>query len=126
LNLGSNFFKEKKTKCQSQINSPWSKTHFLGKKATSLGNNEFPWGRAQVLRGERHFIRGNNVLSPRRRAPSLWNNVLPLRKGLSSLRKKGSFLWEQWIFLGKRPQFLQETYVLNVFCNHNHFMFGFI
>jgi len=50
----------KKTKCQSQTNSPWSKRSLPTKKATSLRNNDFSRGKGPSFLGK---SARNNVFS---------------------------------------------------------------
>jgi len=83
LPLGSNFPKQKKTKCQSQSNFPWNENSSLVKNRTSPRSNEF-----SLRKGPS---------SPGKRAPPLGNNVLSLMKDLSSLWKHmfWIFSWSQ-------------------------------
>jgi hypothetical protein len=57
LPSGSNFPKQKKTKCQSQASSPWNKKKFYVKKTTFLGRNEFSLGKGTFLGKQCTFLR---------------------------------------------------------------------
>ncbi len=64
FSLGSNFPREKKTKCQSQASSPWSKKSSPMKTATSQGSNEFSLGKGPSSLGKKAPSPKNNVFSP--------------------------------------------------------------
>ncbi len=77
LPLGSNFLKQKKTKCQSQASSQWSKNYSLLKNTTSLQSNEFSLGKGPSFPKEKGTFLGEQCTFPKKRPKFHWETYVP-------------------------------------------------